>query len=181
MTAVSAWFDLRLRNRGAVAALCVSLAALAFAARTPHARAFVGAVVAMALVVVAATDLERRIIPNRIVLPVSLGVLLAQAAITPGRLPTYLLWAVLAAAFFAVPGLLSPGAVGMGDAKLALLLGAALGRDVIAALLIGMLAMLPVALRMIARDGWGTRKTHLPLGPFLAAGGIVMLVAPLFG
>ena len=65
----------------------------------------------------------------------------------------------------------------MGDVKLALLLGAALGYAVLPPLTLGFLLMLPVALYMLVREGAAGRKRYLPLGPFLAAGAIVVLLS----
>ena len=63
----------------------------------------------------------------------------------------------------------------MGDVKLALLLGAALGWAVAPALFIGLSAAALAGLVLIVRGGWAARKTAIPLGPFLALGGIVAL------
>ena len=61
--------------------------------------------------------------------------------------------------------------------KLALLLGAALGRTVPVALMVGMLAALVPALVLLARHGTAARKMAIPFGPFLALGGVVALFA----
>lgn len=180
MSAVSTGFDLELRNRGLVAGLCVPAAVLAFAAHSPRAYAFVAALSAAVLVVVTATDLERRIIPNKVVLPAAAVVLLVQLAVSPAHGAGALAAGAAAAAFFAVPGLINGSLVGMGDAKLALLLGFALRAKVIGALLLAFAGIFPVALFVVIRGGWKARKTSLPFGPFLAFGGLVILIAPLF-
>lgn len=179
MSAVSAQLDLRLRNSTLVAALCLPVAALAFAARAPHAFAFVAALIAAVLVVVTATDLERRIIPNRVVLPATAVVLAGQIAISPARVGHWLLFGCAAAAFFLVPSLINRSLVGMGDAKLALLLGVGLGWGVVAALALAFTAVFPVALFTLVRGGWKARRSSLPFGPFLAFGALVVLIAPL--
>ena len=65
----------------------------------------------------------------------------------------------------------------MGDVKLALLLGAALGRTVPIALFVGMVAALVPALVLVARHGSAARKMGIPFGPFLALGAVVALFA----
>ncbi len=70
--------------------------------------------------------------------------------------------------------ILQPGGMGMGDVKLALLLGAVLGRGVIIALLVGMIAALAPALVVAARGG-SVRKLAVPFVPFLAFGSVVAL------
>ena len=65
----------------------------------------------------------------------------------------------------------------MGDVKLALLLGAMLGRTVPVAMMIAMLAALVPAIVLLARHGSAARKMGIPFGPFLALGGVVTLFA----
>jgi leader peptidase (prepilin peptidase) / N-methyltransferase len=126
------------------------------------------------LAALAAIDLRSRLLPNRIVLP-SLALVLAwQIAFSPGRTGEWLLAAGGAALFLLLPSLARRGAIGMGDVKLAALLGAALGADVRAALLLGFLALTPAALVVLIRRG---RQATLPLGPCLALGGALVLLA----
>ncbi len=128
-----------------------------------------------ALVAVSVTDLERRIIPNRIVLPAAALVLVAQTAIHPSV--EWLLGGLGAAGFLLVAALAYPAGMGMGDVKLALLLGVMLGRVVPVALMVGMVAALVPALVLFARHGSAARKMGIPFGPFLALGGVVGLFA----
>jgi leader peptidase (prepilin peptidase)/N-methyltransferase len=138
-------------------------------------RAFVGAFFCAALVAVTATDLEHRIIPNRIVIPAAAIVLVAQTALSPS--PEWALAAVGASGFLLAFALAYPTGLGMGDVKLALLMGAALGRSVSVALLLGMFAALVPALVLLARHGSKARKMGIPFGPFLALGSVVALFA----
>jgi leader peptidase (prepilin peptidase) / N-methyltransferase len=128
------------------------------------------------LVVISRHDLERRIIPNRIVVPAWVAVLVAHLAIQPDRWLEWLVASVGAGAFFLAVLLPYPAGLGMGDVKLALLLGAALGWDVVAALLLGTLAAAVVAASMLFANGTSARKRAIPLGPFLAGGAIVVLL-----
>jgi len=129
----------------------------------------------LALVTVAATDLEHRIIPNRIVLPAAALVLVAQTAVHPS--PEWAIAAFGASAFLLAAALAYPAGMGMGDVKLALLLGAMLGRTVPVALLLGMVTALLPAIVLVARHGSAARKMGIPLGPFLALGAVVALFA----
>jgi len=65
--------------------------------------------------------------------------------------------------------------MGMGDVKLALLLGAMLGKLVGVGLMVGMLAAMVLAVVLVARHGAAARKMAIPFGPFLAFGAIVAL------
>jgi leader peptidase (prepilin peptidase)/N-methyltransferase len=67
--------------------------------------------------------------------------------------------------------------MGMGDVKLALLMGAALGRSVSVAMMIGMIAALVPGVFLLARHGAAARKMRIPFGPFLALGSVVGLFA----
>jgi leader peptidase (prepilin peptidase)/N-methyltransferase len=138
-------------------------------------RGVVGAVLVAVLVALSAIDLERRIIPNRIVLPATLAVLLLQASRSPELALEALLAALAAALVLYVPLAVYPAGMGMGDVKLALLLGAALGKSVIVALAVALVAPVPVAVVLLALRGSGARKTAIPFGPFLALGGLVAL------
>jgi leader peptidase (prepilin peptidase) / N-methyltransferase len=128
------------------------------------------------LVVISRHDLERHIIPNRIVVPAWIGVLLAQIAIYPQHWVEWIVASFGASLFFLVVLLAYPAGLGMGDVKLALLIGAALGRSVIAALLLGTLAAGLVSAVLLFRHGTEARKQAIPLGPFLAGGAIVVLL-----
>ena len=65
----------------------------------------------------------------------------------------------------------------MGDVKLGALLGAALGQEVLSALMLGFLAVVPFALVLLVRRGAAARRSTLPLGPFLAFGAAVALLS----
>jgi leader peptidase (prepilin peptidase)/N-methyltransferase len=67
--------------------------------------------------------------------------------------------------------------MGMGDVKLAGVMGLYLGLSVVPALLVAFLAGTVVGLAIIARQGARARKTGVPFAPFLALGGIVGLLA----
>jgi leader peptidase (prepilin peptidase) / N-methyltransferase len=127
------------------------------------------------LVAVSVTDVERRVIPNRIVLPAAAIVVVAQTALEPS--PEWALGALGASLFLFLAALAYPAGMGMGDVKLALLLGAMLGRTVPVAMMIAMIAALVPAIVLLARHGSAARKMGIPFGPFLALGGVVTLFA----
>jgi leader peptidase (prepilin peptidase) / N-methyltransferase len=129
----------------------------------------------LVLVAVAAIDLEHRIVPNRIVVPAAVIVLAAQTALDPS--PVWLLGALGAAGFLFAAALAYPAGMGMGDVKLALLLGAMLGASVAVAVMVGMLAALVPVIVLASRHGRAARRMAIPFAPFLALGGVVALFA----
>ena len=129
----------------------------------------------LALVAVSATDIEHRIIPNRIVLPAAAIVLAANTALHLS--PVWALGALGASGFLFAAALAYPKGMGMGDVKLALLMGAALGKTVSVAMMIGMLAALVPGIYLLARHGQAGRKIRIPFGPFLALGSVIALFA----
>ena len=137
--------------------------------------AVVAAFFCLTLVAVSATDLEYRIIPNRIVVPAGLAVLVANTALHPR--PIWTIAALGASGFLFAAALVYPAGMGMGDVKLAFLMGAALGRTVPVAMFVGMFAALVPSLYLIARHGRAARKMGVPFGPFLALGAVVALFA----
>ena len=141
-----------------------------------HAETLVVVFVIAVLVVISRHDLERHIIPNRIVLPAWIAVLLAHLAIHPHHWVEWIGASFGAAAFFLLVQLAYPAGLGMGDVKLMLLLGAALGWSVLGAMFLGTFAAGVVAAAMLFAHGSAARKRAIPLGPFLAAGAIVALL-----
>ena len=158
--------------------LAAAVATGAWAARYGLAvEALVAAGFFATLAVLSAIDIETRRIPNRIVLPATAAAFGAVILLHPEELPASVVAAVAAFLVFFVPGIISGGSIGMGDAKLALLIGAFLGADILAALLVGSLAGGVVALAVVATRGREGFKVPIPYGPFLALGATVALVA----
>jgi leader peptidase (prepilin peptidase)/N-methyltransferase len=140
--------------------------------------AVVATFAATLLVLLAAIDLEQGIIPNRIVLPATVVVLVAQVALFPGRAGEWVLAALLAGLVLITPQLLRRDWVGIGDAKMAMLMGATLGWGVLTAGFLAFLCVFPVALVMLIRHGGAARKSTIPFGPFLAIGALIVLFGP---
>lgn len=166
------------RPRLPIGLAAAALAALAFVSYPLGAGAAIAAFLAAVLVTVAAIDIRSLIIPNRVVLPATGIVLVADLFFYPGRTLGFVLAALVAALILLIPNLISPSWMGMGDVKLALLLGLALGWSVIGALMIAFVAVVPFALLMMIRGGLAARKTALPFGPFMALGALVVLIVP---
>jgi leader peptidase (prepilin peptidase)/N-methyltransferase len=133
------------------------------------------AVFCAALVVISATDVSHRIVPNQVVLPSAAVVLALMTAAEPSAE-----WAIAgagASAFLLAVALAYPRGLGLGDVKLALLMGVALGSTVVVALLLGMIAALVPAVVLFARHGSRARKMAIPFAPFLALGSVLALFA----
>jgi leader peptidase (prepilin peptidase) / N-methyltransferase len=160
----------------AALAVAVPLVGLVFVRFGASGRSVVGAFFVASLVVLSAIDLAERRLPNRIVLPSAVAVLAAQTTLFSDRALEWTLAAVGASLFLLVPLLVHPAAIGMGDVKLALLLGAALGSAVITAFVLAFVAAALYAVVLLARHGLVARRRTLALGPFLALGGIAALL-----
>jgi leader peptidase (prepilin peptidase)/N-methyltransferase len=136
-----------------------------------------GLVFLTTLVAITLTDLERRIIPNRVLIVAAvLGTAIAAAS-DPGSLPERAIAAAAAGGLLFAAALAYPRGMGLGDVKLAAVMGLFLGREVAAAIVVALLLGSLVGLAMIAREGAAARKRAIPFGPFLAVGGIVGLLA----
>jgi len=160
----------------AVGVLSLALAAACFVLFGFSGRAVIGAVFASVLVLLSAIDLDCRLIPNVIVLPATAALLAAQIALYPHHALEWVLASFLAALVLFLPLLVVPTGMGMGDVKLAALLGAVLGQSVAAALVIGVAAGGVFSLALLIRGGLSARKTTFAYGPFLALGGLVVLL-----
>jgi uncharacterized membrane protein (UPF0127 family) len=155
----------------AIAALA-ALAQFGFSSEGLVTACFLAAVGLLAVI-----DYQRRLIPNVIVLPAAALILGLQLALFPDQALEWVLASVACFSLLLVLTLLKPGGLGMGDVKLGLLLGAGLGMDVAMALLLGFLALWPVAAYMVLTDGPEARKQTLALGPALALGAAIVALA----
>jgi len=137
-----------------------------------------GLILVTVLVPVTLIDLEHRIIPNRITLPAAVAAIVAGAILDVDFLPEQLIAGVAAGGFFFLAAFAYPRGMGMGDVKLAGVLGLYLGRAVASAILIALVAGIVVGVAIIAAKGAREgRRTAVPFGPFLALGGVVALFA----
>jgi len=136
-----------------------------------------GLVFVFTLLAVTLTDLERRVIPNKILLAAAIAGVAIAAVGDPSSLPERVLAAVAAGGVLFLVVLAYPRGMGLGDVKLTALMGFYLGRNVAPAILVALLLGSIVGLAMIARQGAAARKQAIPFGPFLAVGGVVGLLA----
>jgi leader peptidase (prepilin peptidase)/N-methyltransferase len=137
-------------------------------------RIVLGLLLVTVLVPITLIDLELRIIPNIITGPAALAAVVAIAALDTDFLPEALIAGAAAGGFFLIAAILYPRGMGMGDVKLAGMLGLYLGRAVAPAIFIALIAGVVVGAAVIARKGAKEgRKTAVPFGPFLALGGVI--------
>ena len=137
-----------------------------------------GVTLVAVLVPIALIDLDLRIIPNKITGPAAVVAVALGLALNPAGVPEQLIAGAAAAGFLLVFVLAYPRGMGMGDVKLAGMLGLFLGRSVVVAILIAVLVGTIVGAIVMARVGVERgRKTAVPFGPFLALGGVVALLA----
>jgi leader peptidase (prepilin peptidase)/N-methyltransferase len=161
--------------RWAAVVVALILAAVCLMVLEPVSNAIVAAAGCAVLVTVTVTDLERRIIPNRIVLPALVAGLAARTALDPS--PRWILGALVTGGILFVLALIHPAGLGMGDVKLAAFLGAWLGWEGLLAIVLGSFAGFLPALVVIVVKGRAARKIGLPFAPFLAIGGIIAVLA----
>jgi len=154
----------------------LALAAACFVRFGFSGRAVVGSAFAAVLLLLSAIDLDCRLIPNVIVLPATAVFLAAQVALYPHHTLEWLLAGLFAALALYLPLLVVPTGMGMGDVKLAALLGVVLGESVVVAVLIGVFAGGVFSAALLIRGGMSARKTTFAYGPFLALGGLVVLL-----
>ena len=129
------------------------------------------------LVTVTLTDLDRRVIPNAILAAGAVAGVVIVAATDPSSLPERAIAAAGAGGFLLLAALAYPRGMGMGDVKLAAVMGLYLGKAVVPAMFVALVAGALVGVVLLARHGSQARKTAVPFGPFLALGGVVGLLA----
>jgi leader peptidase (prepilin peptidase)/N-methyltransferase len=129
------------------------------------------------LIAVAGIDLDHRIIPNKILLPAAIWGLAATIAFRPDNIDDSLIAGGIAFGALLLTAVAYPAGMGMGDVKLAGVMGIYLGSGVAPAMLAGFLAGSLVGLAIIAREGRDARKKGIPFGPFLAFGGLIGVFA----
>lgn len=158
----------------ATAGLCVAVVL----AKSSVAATALGIALVLLLVPLALIDLEHRVLPNAITLPGCALAIALGLALDPAGEPARLIAGVAAGGFFLIAVIAKPGGMGMGDVKLAAMLGLFLGKAVIPAILIALIAGVAIGGVVIARRGVSEgRRTAVPFGPFLALGATVALFA----
>jgi len=128
------------------------------------------------LIAVAGIDLEHRILPNKVLLPSAVFAVATAIALRPDDLMELGIAGAAAFTAFLLAALAYPAGMGMGDVKLAGVMGLFLGTAVIPSLFIAFLTGTIVGVAVIAKHGADGRKKGVPFGPFLAFGGLVGLL-----
>jgi leader peptidase (prepilin peptidase) / N-methyltransferase len=137
-----------------------------------------GLVLVAFLVPIALIDLDHRIIPNRLTLPAAIVGIAMGVALDPGGQVERLIAGAAAGGLLALPALLRPTKMGLGDAKLVGVMGLYLGSAVVPALFIAFVVGTIVGIAIIIRVGMVQgRKTAVPFGPFLALGAVIGVLA----
>ena len=159
-------------------AMTAGLFAAVIVADGAHRTTWLALMFVAALVAITRIDLEHRIIPNRILAPLAVAAIVLTALFQPHQLPERLIAGVAAGGLLLIAALAYPGGMGMGDVKLAAVMGVVLGRAVAPALLLALLAGTVAGIAVMAKRGIRQgRRTSIPFGPFLALGGVVGLFA----
>jgi leader peptidase (prepilin peptidase)/N-methyltransferase len=161
------------RLRPVAAIVLVALAVACFVTFGLSVEALVDALAVAVLVAVTVTDLERRIVPNRIIVPGLAAALIVQTVRDPSV--EWIAASLAAGGFYLVAALAHQAGLGMGDVKLAAFLGAWLGAPVIVALFVGSLLTLVPAAALFARRGRAAGKVAIPFAPFMSGGAVVAL------
>jgi leader peptidase (prepilin peptidase)/N-methyltransferase len=142
------------------------------------ARLVLGLVLVAFLVPLALIDLDTRLLPNKLTAPAAIAAIVLGTLLDPSGELERLIACVAGGGFFLLAALAYPRGMGMGDVKLAGVMGLFLGREVAAALFVGLVAGVVVGVAIMARKGTKEgRKTMVPFGPFLALGGVVAVLA----
>jgi leader peptidase (prepilin peptidase)/N-methyltransferase len=154
------------------------LLALVVVVKGADSDAWLGIALVLLLVPIALIDLEHRIIPNKLTLLGTVAAIAILALTDPGGIPGHLVAGAAAGGFLLVAAIAYPAGMGMGDVKLAWMMGLFLGRAVGPAMLVGLFAGSVVGVAVLARKGIAAgRKTAMPFGPALAFGALVGLYA----
>jgi leader peptidase (prepilin peptidase)/N-methyltransferase len=144
----------------------------------PNEDVWLGLAFVLLLVPVTVIDLDFRIIPNKLMIAGTIAALAILALTRPDDIPEHLIAAVAAGGFLLIAAVAYPSGMGMGDVKLAFVMGLFVGREVGVAMLVALVAGSVVGIAIMARKGTQEgRKTAVPFGPFLALGGVVALLA----
>jgi leader peptidase (prepilin peptidase) / N-methyltransferase len=125
------------------------------------------------LITVAAVDIDHRLVPNRILAPTAAWGVGASVLVRPTELGEVGIAAAAAFTALLLAALAYPGGMGMGDVKLAGVMGLYLGLAVVPALFVAFAAGALVGIAMIIREGAAARKSAVPFAPFLALGGLI--------
>ncbi|MBF6620856.1 MAG: prepilin peptidase [Patulibacter sp.] len=138
---------------------------------------YIAVLLVLLFVGVTIVDVRERRIPNSMTGLAALGAVLSGLLYDEAGQPSRLIAAFAAVAFLLAVRAPRPAGLGLGDVKLAGVLGLCLGPVVAVALAVAFLAGSVVAAGVALRFGWrALRTTTVPFGPYLAGGGVVAFV-----
>jgi prepilin signal peptidase PulO-like enzyme (type II secretory pathway) len=159
----------------AIATLVASIALViaSFAVYGAGTHAVVGAILGPVLALLSAIDLRHRLLPNIIVGPAAGAIAVVVAVGEWHHLVAHLAAAAIAGGILFVLAIANPRGMGMGDAKLAFLIGVALGSRTIAAMVFTSGALIVLAIGLVAVRGRAGLKATIPFGPLLALGAVI--------
>lgn len=164
--------------RIAVTVLMIALWVADLAVHHSTAQKVLGFVLIAVLARVTISDLEERRIKNSVTFPAALAALVIGLFMHPSGLPGQVVAGLATGVFLTFFAVISRGGLGMGDAKLGVVLGLFLSKYVIVAMAVGLVASAILSIGVLAVRGLSAgRKTAIPLGPFLALGGVVAVLA----
>lgn len=152
-------------------------AAVVIARRDDAADLLLGLVLVSFLIPLALIDLDTRLLPNRLTLPAAIAAVVLGTLLDPSGEVERLIAGAGAGGFFLLTALAHPRGMGMGDVKLAAVLGLFLGREVAVAVLVALVVGVVAGVAIMRRKGVGEgRRTAVAFGPFLALGGLIALL-----
>jgi leader peptidase (prepilin peptidase)/N-methyltransferase len=158
--------------------LVLVLIAAALAVHHTTAQRVLGASLGVVLVIATARDLKSRKIPNWLTGPAAVWALIAGAILHPSGVPDQAIAGLLAGGFLFIFAIVYPKGLGMGDVKLAFVIGLYLSSSAAVAMVLGLLGSAVAGmLVLLSRGVKEGRKVGLPLAPFLALGGVVAIIA----
>ena len=140
------------------------------------AAALLDASLVVMLGVVTVSDVRTRLVPDG---PLVVSLVLALGicgVLAPAELPERLAAGAGAAGFLLAAALVRPDGMGLGDVKLAGVLGVYLGVHVIGAMIVAFAAGSAVGLGLIARHGWAAYGRTIAFAPCLTFGALVAIL-----
>jgi leader peptidase (prepilin peptidase) / N-methyltransferase len=167
------------RGRAATRAVTAGLlAATVLVLRGDAAQLVLGLLLVAVLVPLTLVDVAVRLLPDRLTGAAAIAAILAGTLLDPGGEAGRLVAGLAAGGAFLLAAIARPGDMGMGDVKLAAVLGLFLGADVAVAVFVALMAGVVAGLALMARKGVRAgRATAIAFGPFLALGAVVAMLA----
>jgi leader peptidase (prepilin peptidase) / N-methyltransferase len=165
----------RQRQHWLATLIAAALAAATVAARGADANGLCWGAAQVLLVALASEDLRSRRLPNAIIAPAAATAIVLRLLFARSELGEVVIAGAATFGLFLVLAIAVRGGLGMGDVKLAGLLGLLLGTAVVPALVVGTLAGGIASAAIFARSR--SRGQTIAYGPYLCLGGSVAILA----